>query len=258
MSPSKTEPSIWSDLVASVNVWRAHPLLPTIGVALSVGITLSNRRGPGVIVALLLGLYQAGFLGAARIWYLRAFRGLPFEPHELWPFVRAFMVRFVVLGLIVLGLVLPVLLAAFLPLNFDHRAGSGIHPWSLPLLWGVFIGVDFALTFVTPALSYSTRRVRTAFRLGLRMIRDEWPLSAPYVLIPPLAVGLAVQAIPHRRLWTVAAAASLVSELIAMAFRGAIARYYLRHVEVGDDGAAFVHKDPAAPPAPPPIPPPPP
>ena len=48
--------------------------------------------------------------------------------------------------------------------------------------------LDVALTFVTPALAFRTRRVGEAVSLGLRMIRSDWPSCAAYVLAPPLAL----------------------------------------------------------------------
>lgn len=42
--------------------------------------------------------------------------------------------------------------------------------------------VDIALTFVTPALAFSTDSTCQAIRIGLRTLRESWALDATYVL----------------------------------------------------------------------------
>src|SRR5439155_25886579 len=63
-------------------------------------------------------------------------------------------------------------------------------------LTAVAILLDFALTFVTPALAFSTRRAKEALAMGLRMIPSEWPRAALYVLVPPLAILLVAHLVP--------------------------------------------------------------
>ena len=126
---------------------------------------------------------------------------------------------------------------------------SGLSFWALA---GVGVIVDFALTFVTPELAFSTRSVRTALKAGLAMIGREWPRSAPYVLVPPLAIWIVFRAVPRSQFHgPVAVTASVASGLVGFAFKGAIARYYLRQHPTGEDGAAFIPKqDVAQPPRP--------
>src|SRR6266436_2100774 len=74
----------------------------------------------------------------------------------------------------------------------------GVHPprgapmpaW-FPLTFCVLVvPMDFALTFVTPALAYTTRSAARGRGIGFAMIRQTWPRCAFYVLCPPLAVNI--------------------------------------------------------------------
>lgn len=109
------------------------------------------------------------------------------------------------------------------------------------VLWVV---TDVSLTFVTPALAFSTRRVRRALAIGLRMIRSEWPVSAWYVLVPPLAAVLIVQILTRTSDVPVGIQllTSAFATLLNLWFKGATAAFYLRRHDVGDDGAAFISK----------------
>lgn len=100
--------------------------------------------------------------------------------------------------------------------------------------------VDFTLTFVTQALAFSTRRVRTAFRIGLRMLRDQWPRSAWYATVPPLAVIILLRVFQPEALGEPAQTSlGVAATLLNVWFKGATAAFYLRQIPVGDDGAAF-------------------
>ena len=105
--------------------------------------------------------------------------------------------------------------------------------------------IDFMLTFVGPTLAYSTGRVRTALREGVRMIGARWPDSAWYVFVPPLAAVLFARLAPLGLLpaglgaWGTLTRVA-IGALIQLWFNGATAAFYLRVYEVGDDGAAFL------------------
>jgi hypothetical protein len=101
--------------------------------------------------------------------------------------------------------------------------------------------MDFALTFVTPALAYTTHSVLEAFRIGRRMIVETWPTSKWYVVTPGLATTALFWARPTGTIGTwVAVGMGTATGLLALWFKGAIASYYLRrHNETGYWGAAF-------------------
>jgi hypothetical protein len=138
-------------------------------------------------------------------------------------------------------IILPVVmvLSAVTPGHAHLLSGAGV--WIFAV---VAMLVDFALTFVTPALAYSTRRVREALRMGLRMIREQWPRSSAYVIVAPLAVQLMYRVVrPTQVRAALAVPVAVASGVIGLAFKGAIARFYLRHHDVGDDGSAFMSRE---------------
>jgi hypothetical protein len=101
------------------------------------------------------------------------------------------------------------------------------------------------MTFVTPALAYSTRSVAGAFDIGFGMIRRTWPRSALYLLCPPLALNVlnAVFPLGGSLGELVVAPAIVVTGLVA---KGAIAAFYLREWgSYSDDGAAYIGREPA-------------
>lgn len=220
------DPGFLTDLRSAVRVWRAHPYLPLVAMVL-----WALARVRFFPVQLVLALAWVSWPGVVRIWYLRAFSDKDLRPTELIGLWRAFFWRYVRLGLV---LVVPAFILAVV-VQLDA------HPDRFTV---IFVGwtfvADFALTFVTPALAYSTGRVGDAFGRGLRMIRDEWPRCALYLLAPPLAIetlfGL-------RRIAAVGVVTSFVLAMVAaalgVAFRGATAAFYLRRQPCGPDGAAW-------------------
>ena len=84
---------------------------------------------------------------------------------------------------------------------------------------------DVLLTFVTPALAYTTRSVRAALRLGLRMLTKTWPRSAWYALTPGLVL---VTAISFARRSPASFLMTAVVSVVALWFKGAVAAFYLR------------------------------
>lgn len=231
------EPSFWDDLRTSVRAWGRFPWLPAASVALTLTGTLSN--GPAWPAGLLSLIFYAGWFGTERISYLRAFRKRPLTRSEVWRLTRAFAPRYAVLGFVTAPLILPgiIVLAA-------SRPAHGSADTSGFLLYANVVGllISIAFAFVTPALAFTTRRVREALRIGLRMIRTEWPASGAYVLVPPLVSFAIVRFVG---LWSDADFASRVlavtlAPLLNLWFKGATAAFYLRRWEAGDNGAAFI------------------
>jgi hypothetical protein len=233
------EPSFRDDLRVALAAWHRFPWLPAVSVGLAAVFLVPEEPAFLALVTVSL-LVTAGWIGTERICYLRAFRGKPIRAGELWRLTRAFLVRYAVLGLLLFVLFIPLgVLAYSRVLSDDPRQVTIV---GMYVLW---VLVDVALTFVTPALAFSTRRVRRALAIGLRMIRSEWPSSAWYVLVPPLAAQLVVQIVTRTadvgigvQLLT-----STVATLLKLWFKGAAAAFYLRRHEVGDDGAAFIPKE---------------
>jgi hypothetical protein len=165
---------------------------------------------------------------------------------------RAFAPRYAVLSCLIAPLILPgiIVLAATTPARGPADTDGF-------LLYANAVGllISIAFTFVTPALAFTTRRVRDASRIGLRMIRTEWPACSGYVVAPPIVSFAIVRFVGP---WS---DADLLSRLLIVAcapllnlwFKGATAAFYLRRHEPGDSGAAFAGRTPPPPPPPPPL-----
>jgi hypothetical protein len=144
----------------------------------------SNRHT--AIFGLPIMLFNLGILGTRRIWYLRSWRGEQFEGRELWSLTRSFFARFLRLGLLCS---VSILLPAIVVIGMEaHRQPPGTTP-AVPFglsvfILGVVVILDAALTFVVPALAFSTDSVSDAFGTGLATIKAIWPSCAWYVVTP--------------------------------------------------------------------------
>ena len=240
------------DLRHALKAWKAQPRLPVLALAIEGGpyivtaITYwligypacNSMRGDGCgpllpampWVTLIFTIVFLGWYGTERIWYMRAFRGQPLERGEFWPLTSAFRGRFFVLGVLAALAMVPSL---FLSLAIGGNAGGVVF-----IAW--MFAVDAALTFVTPALAFSTRKAFQAIRIGFRLARQAWPASALYLFIPPLALRIAAASFASQRSEVVfALVADTLAVLLLLWFRGATARFYLRFNETGETGAAF-------------------
>lgn len=238
-----------ADLGAALRAWRLQTSILLLSILIESGpyaITttveellgypgcLTTRagceRGLGLaqLATMILVVVFAGWFGTERIWYLRTFRGERLRREEVWLFTSAYRRRYLVLGLIFALALIPGLVVALL-----GTGGAVVF-----LVWTFFL--DAALTFVTPALAFSTHRVSEAWRIGLRLARRAWPRSALYLFIPPLAARLAAAT-----LWS--SESSLLAVLLAdsgavlllLLFKGATANFYLRYHDASEDGPAF-------------------
>ena len=179
-----------------------------------------------------LALFGIGWLGTQRIWYQRVFEGGGLNPAAVWRMSWAFFGRFLVLGLIV-GI--PGFFVLFwLVAQIATGAVSTSHHFVRPIWWNPFwLGygfvTDVALTFVTPALAFSTHRVREALSGGLKLITETWPASAAYTFVPPITL-LALAALnPIGFPALVIVVLVVVSTLVGLLVKGAIAAFYLRY-----------------------------
>jgi len=250
--------SFVADLIIALRAWQADSRLPVTTLLLAVATAL-----PGLLamisstvssLALFLIYYPAilflvGFSGAQRLWYLRLFRHQVFNLSEAWNASSRYFGPYLVLGLVGTIPFLP-FIAAWFYLLFS---GVARHPgetsaqlprhvsyWpSILLIIVPGLLLDFAGTFVTPALAFTTRSVARALRLGLGMIRSTWPAGALYVLFPPLVLqlvtGLPTSLIRSNRL--LVAISAVVAVMVNLIAKGATAAFYLRRAEVGDSGS---------------------
>jgi hypothetical protein len=242
------EPTFVDDLRFAAATWQRFPWLPVVSVGLSVASTVFTRdEGPFVALGIAAGIIDAGWIGTERICYLRSARGRGIDRRELTRFTIAFFVRFLVLG-ILLALVLIPLFIRFWP---DRPVRDAAPTFGQGFVFATsvvsFVGYVL-LTFVTPALAFTTRRVRSALKLGLEMIRTEWPRCLPYVAIPPLVLVVGTRLISGTgQDPSLVVASSAVGALAGLWFKGAITAFYLRRHWTGDDGAAFIDAPTSAP-----------
>lgn len=246
------------DVRRVLRVWRRTPLLPLVTLAVAV-VALLAGVGNGAVAALATvgSLLLVGWPGAERLWYLRLWTGRSLSPAEAWRATLRCFGRFFVLaltvGLAFAVLAIPMLVGVVRTVDVD---GGTLALTELPLwihVYGALLGVlGYALlTFVTPAIVYSSKHVSEAIPIGLRLLRVSWPRTAAYVLVPAVLAGTPAVFLGLEPVgaWTVVWTA--ISTLALAVGRGTVAAYYLRTVPgAGPDGAVRVAETPGYYPAP--------
>jgi hypothetical protein len=232
----------WTDLTQAWRACWSAPMLPIVSVLLILPaeswslFPAESERGARELTELLslpLGLFSVGFLGTQRIWYQRIFEGHTLSPAEVWRLSWSFFGRFLALGLIV-GI--PGFLVIFW---LVAQIATGVvnapsHPFKPPIWWNPFwlsygFVIDVLLTFVTSALAYTTNRVREALRIGLKLIADMWPGSLAYALVPPITLLALATLNPIGLPAFAMVLLAVVSAVVGLLVKGAIAAYYLRN-----------------------------
>lgn len=99
---------------------------------------------------------------------------------------------------------------------------------SIPL-----IAIEALLTFVFPALALSTSSVMEAWRIGLRLLRENWPRDLWYALAPAVTLQSAYAFISPARDSNIAvnAVVGVALALVALWFRATIVTEYVRLYE---------------------------
>ena len=178
---------------------------------------------PGVaILALPAIVFNVGFLGTQRVWFLYAQQDQVMTGKDIWSLSWRFFWRFVRLGL----------LAGFL----DSLLVAVVRPWTghNALIWSTaIVGLvgDVLLTFVVPALVFTTDSVTQAGKLGLSLLARSWRQSWPYLLTPGLTLVSVGQVWGSRgSAFVPAVVIATVGSVLGLWFKGAIVRHYLRWV----------------------------
>jgi len=249
MEPTAASPDVMTDpadarftqdVARAFGVWRAVPALPLLTITFAVCAAWGTSRWTGHIVAALVSVVFLGWVGSERLWYLRAFTGRTLSVRAALSVSFSYWPRLLCLSLLVgvvtVPLSIPITIAAI-------RAGTdgGARHADLGVGWLIYSAVlslliDFTLTFVTPALIYTSGRARDALTIGLGLLRQTWPHAAPYVLIPPLAVVI-LGRLSQGPVGAIGAVVIVISYALNLLAKGATASYYLRLVApVGPDG----------------------
>jgi hypothetical protein len=214
--------SFRDDLGASLDAWRTHPGLPITTLLVAGAVEGSaSAAGSASLVGLPLLLFFAGFMGTQRLWYWRAFENERMTASKVWTSAWRFFPRFCRLALVTGVGATPPAVALGLASEWAE--------WVALLVAWVFI--DVVITFATPALVFSTRRVSEALPIGWDVLRRHWPEVRWYALAPPLVllVVRASQATTADPWVTSVVAAS--GWMLNLMFKGAQLRAYVRHYD---------------------------
>ncbi|MFN8025149.1 MAG: hypothetical protein U0W40_01985 [Acidimicrobiia bacterium] len=240
-------------IVRAVRCWRADPRLPltvfVIWVLETVPYVVGRQvdaTGIGLASSLVL-LATLGFLGALRIWYLEIEAGRRMPGSEVYEASKRLWSRYFGLGVLAWVVIL-VPGVAFVVIS----RSLGEIPSRVGLFVMMYV-VDVLLTFATVVLALFDITAGAAIQYSWQVTKAQWPASALYVLVAPLALHLAFVAVPATEMpLAVYLAVSLATAAFALACKGATVLFYadryLTHAAVA----------PEPEPLPPPLPPPPP
>jgi len=240
--------AFWLDLGKALRAWGAAPALPIVSTVLLLLTELSSIAGPGLrsavpnfpwfavltLISLPFLLFWVGWLGTQRIWYLRIFRGETLSAGEAWHLSWSYVGRYVVLGVIV-GTPITALIVAVIFSEAQTAAATGtatpsrLPGWTTGLFLAYWFVADVVLTFVTPALAYTTPRVRDAIAIGWSMLRSTWPQCGIYALLPPLTLTAFATYNPSSVSPLALLVISVASTLLGLLTKGAIASFYIDH-----------------------------
>ena len=237
------------DFVADF-VWAAREVLRKPSVAIVsialwtipavLGVSAREQQSPlTTMITLAAGIFALGWLGAERTFFRLRREGKEVALRELVDSVLGFIGRFFKLGVLVGVAVFPAIAVGMLVGTRYAKEGNvelGAVVIYVSTL-AVMLVLDVALTFVTPALTFTTPSAREALRIGLRMIRQTWPRSGLYILCPPLALNLLNAMYRNQRpqVTMVTTAAFAILSLVA---KGATAVFYLRERPIAAPDAA--------------------
>ncbi len=234
----------WTNLASAARALVSQPSVPLVSVAVMLfpGVLVLTPLHHSVALSVIDfagAIFLLGWYGAERVFFLRHLEGKPVTLRHLLELVKPFMGRFFAVGLLFgIVMLIPMRVVAAFGLHRSHGAPLSASFW---VSFGVVLVImDFALTFVTPALAYTTRSAVRALRIGFGMIRQTWPRCALYVLCPPLALNIlhVLHPVSHLGMQLALSAALAFVGLVA---KGAIAAFYLRERgSYSDDGAAYI------------------
>jgi len=237
-----------ADVKTALQIWRRTPVLPLVAALLAVfaflpqltvprpancglaGHPACTSSSPGLFflmsfLALPASLYYIGFVGAERWWYAHVSRGEVPAKKTLWRMAWLYFWQFFRLGLLVMLITSPLVLPFALNVRHDQTRLSLVF-----LVWS--LALDIALTFVTPALVFSTHSAWQAMKIGVRTLDRLWPRDMLYALVPPLAVTIVARATPGLfGSRAVTALAGAVAQLLTVLFAGATTLLYIREID---------------------------
>jgi hypothetical protein len=207
------------DLQASLRAWRRDPLLPVVSLVVLFGIELLPAGGPGGLIGAILGLLGLGWLGTERLWYRRIFDGTGVSAAELWSATWRFFPRFLIFSLVTAVVLIPTFVWTLIEGDFTDTIAFAL---------SLNLAVASALvTFMLPALAFTSRRVRDGLRIGWRILKEDWRRCRWYALFPAGA-SLAAARLSFLEVAVPGPVWTALATVVTVAFDGAVVRYYLR------------------------------
>ena len=220
-----------SDLKWSFRCWAAGPGFVLFNMAVLVLLRLADEVSFILNFIAFLALVPV----PQRVYYLRRFEGRAFSIKEMPNLIRRGSGRFFGLAFLIgipVGVVIAILGYAEGAVHLSRHDSNPAFPFRMVIsILVVTFLLDALLTFVTPALAFTTGSANQAFKIGLNMLRGTWPNSMWYVLSPGLTFSAIVLVVPASSSnLAIGILVSLVSGMLAFGFRGAVVPYYLRHI----------------------------
>ena len=234
-----------ADLASAARALISQPSVPLVSLAVMLLVCGDSRSGHDSdvrsVVRIASMFFLAGWYGVERVFFQWHLWGRPVLLPHLLRLVKSFLGRFLMLGFWFGITFLAVFFSLARVMGIDFNDSGAPMPLSLQVgMAAVVVAMDFALTFVTPALAYTTRSAWRASGIGFAMIRQTWPRSALYVLCPPLALNLLNYIFPVGGV-VLRFVLTSVCVLVGLLAKGAIAAFYLRERgSYSDDGAAYI------------------
>lgn len=218
------------DTSASARVLVQQPALPIL--TLLIWLPIAALPVSWGVLVVPLDAFALGFFGMQREWYAKAFAGGRPTPRRIWTgswryFLRLLPIAivFVLLPVFVVSVVLPVLFR----LSPAHNFHGDVLRVELAFVALSFL-LDLLLTFVMPALVFTTANTFVAVRIGWRYLRRCWQTVKWHALVPPMtiiAIGRLTAGLRHGII--VGVTISLLGALLNLLFKGAQLRAYFDH-----------------------------
>lgn len=215
------------DLVGAVRALARVPLVPLITIGLVVlGAALTGQI---FFVSLPLSLFETGWAGTQQIWTLGVEVDRPVSTDEVWLVTWRYVGRYFLLSLSYAPIM--ILLTYILIWRQDGLVFSDNIRY---VFAGPLVLIEIALTFVVPALAFSTRSLRQAFRIGLRLLRRNWRRDFVYAIAPAVTLQSAYTFISPAfdASFAEQVAVGWLLALVALVLRVTIAREYVRLIDV--------------------------
>ena len=224
-----------------MGAWRVAPQLPAITMILYLPFTLQQVHPLFSFVGFLTAVFYIGYVGTERLWYAAIWAGKSLELSTVWQTSWSYWGRYFRLGL----LLIVVTIALSVPLSglYALLGWTGVYGQPIYFIIPVLL-TDIWMTFMTPALAYSTESTKEGASIEWRFLKGQGQRVAWYAATPPLVAVILLQRTPPEDLdMEMRIGLSAVAGLAHLALKGATAAKYLRHHEISAEPATSVLRE---------------